>query len=117
MGTDRGEIAPPDDLPGTDDLPLPGETTPVFAIAGETDFSGEKGDYLDAGNVAALSLAAGTIAMTFNADQVWGTNQALFSKDGVAMTRAVISPSGSRTARSSFASRPTIAPSISRFPT
>uniref|UniRef100_UPI002493602B LamG-like jellyroll fold domain-containing protein n=1 Tax=Roseibium album TaxID=311410 RepID=UPI002493602B len=54
---------------------------PVFAIAGETEFSGEKGDYLDAGNAAALSLAAGTIAMTFNADHVWGS-QALFSKDG-----------------------------------
>ncbi|MBG6158567.1 hypothetical protein IWQ52_004648, partial [Labrenzia sp. EL_159] len=31
---------------------------PVFAIAGETEFSGEKGDYLDAGNATALSLAA-----------------------------------------------------------
>ena len=81
MGTDRGEIAPPDDIPTQDDLPLPEGMTPVFAIAGATEFSGEKGDYLDAGNAEALSLEAGTIAMTFNADHVWG-QQALFSKDG-----------------------------------
>nr|WP_319386451.1 LamG-like jellyroll fold domain-containing protein [uncultured Roseibium sp.] len=55
--------------------------SPVFAIAGATEFSGEKGDYLDAGDAEALSLAAGTIALTFNADHVWG-QQALFSKDG-----------------------------------
>ena len=53
----------------------------VFAIAGATEFSGDRGDYLDAGNAAALSLEAGTIALTFNADQVSG-QQALFSKDG-----------------------------------
>ncbi|MCR9074379.1 MAG: hypothetical protein NXI18_22280, partial [Alphaproteobacteria bacterium] len=73
MGTDRGDIEPPADIPSQDDLPLPEGMTPVFAIAGETEFSGEKGDYLDAGNAAALSLAAGTIAMTFNADHVWGS--------------------------------------------
>ncbi|WP_421982003.1 LamG-like jellyroll fold domain-containing protein [Roseibium sp.] len=81
MGTDRGEIAPPDDIPTQDDLPLPEGMTPVFAIAGPTEFSGEKGDYLDAGDAQALSLEAGTIALTFNADHVWGS-QALFSKDG-----------------------------------
>ncbi|WP_299484423.1 hypothetical protein, partial [uncultured Roseibium sp.] len=81
MGTDRGEIAPPDDIPTKDDLPLPEGMSPVFATAGATEFSGERGDYLDGGNVAALSLAAGTIALTFNADQVSG-QQALFSKDG-----------------------------------
>ncbi|MET1414450.1 LamG-like jellyroll fold domain-containing protein [Roseibium sp. HPY-6] len=81
MGTDRGEIAPPDDIPTQDDLPLPAGMTPVFAIAGDTAFSGERGDYLDGGNLAALSLAAGTIALTFNADHVSG-QQALFSKDG-----------------------------------
>ena len=81
MGTDRGEIAPPSDIPTQDDLPLPEGVTPVFAIAGATEFSGDRGDYLDAGNAAALSLEAGTIALTFNADQVSG-QQALFSKDG-----------------------------------
>ncbi|MES0807830.1 LamG-like jellyroll fold domain-containing protein, partial [Roseibium sp. SCPC15] len=55
--------------------------TPVFAIAGSNEFSGEKGDYLDAGNPASLDLAAGTVALTFNADHVSGS-QALFSKDG-----------------------------------
>ena len=54
---------------------------PVFTHSGETVFSGEKGDYHDAGNVAALSLAAGTIAMTFNADHGFRTAGAL-SKDG-----------------------------------
>ncbi|WP_281932560.1 hypothetical protein, partial [Roseibium album] len=52
MGTDRGDIEPPADIPSQDDLPLPEGMTPVFAIAGETEFSGEKGDYLDAGNAA-----------------------------------------------------------------
>ena len=55
--------------------------SPVFSIEGETEFSGEKGDYVDVGNPDALDLSNGTVALTFNADHVWGT-QALFSKDG-----------------------------------
>ncbi|WP_298983128.1 LamG-like jellyroll fold domain-containing protein [uncultured Roseibium sp.] len=81
MGTDRGPIAPPDTLPGKEDLPLPQGMNPIFAIAGDNTFSGEKGDYLDAGNPDSLSLAAGTIALTFNAETVSGS-KALFSKDG-----------------------------------
>ncbi|ASP31819.1 hypothetical protein [Labrenzia sp. VG12] len=48
MGEDRGDVAPPADLPDVDDLPLPDGMTPVFAIAGDNEFSGERGDYLDA---------------------------------------------------------------------
>ncbi|ASP31821.1 hypothetical protein CHH27_00030 [Labrenzia sp. VG12] len=81
MGEDRGDVAPPADLPAVDDLPLPAGMTPVFAIAGDNEFSGERGDYLEAGNPDSLDLADGTIALTFNADTVEGT-RALFSKDG-----------------------------------
>ncbi|WP_269583251.1 LamG-like jellyroll fold domain-containing protein [Roseibium sp. Sym1] len=81
MGEERTGTPPLPDLPGVDDLPLPAGMTPVFAIAGDTEFSGERGDYLDAGNPDSLNLAAGTVALTFNADHVWGS-QALFSKDG-----------------------------------
>ncbi|WP_415717692.1 LamG-like jellyroll fold domain-containing protein [Roseibium sp.] len=55
--------------------------TPVFTVAGETELSGEHGDYLEVGNPESLNLTDGTIALTFNADKVTG-GQALFSKDG-----------------------------------
>ncbi|MES0813179.1 LamG-like jellyroll fold domain-containing protein, partial [Roseibium sp. SCPC15] len=81
MGEEREDVPPPSDLPSVSDLPLPEGMTPVFAIAGSNEFTGERGDYLEAGNPDSLDLANGTIALTFNADKVTG-GQALFSKDG-----------------------------------
>ncbi|WP_420414759.1 LamG-like jellyroll fold domain-containing protein [Roseibium sp.] len=53
----------------------------VYTIAGPTDFSGERGDYLQAAHSEALALANGTISLTFAADTVEGS-RTLFSKDG-----------------------------------
>ena len=78
---DRGDIAPPAGLPTLDDLPTPNGMTPVFALAGPAQFSGECGDYLQASHSESLELSNGTIALTFAADSIKGT-RALFSKDG-----------------------------------
>lgn len=57
------------------------DTTPVFQQAAPRTFSGLTGDYSNAGDPAALSLAAATISLQFTADNVSGFNS-LFSKDG-----------------------------------
>ena len=81
MGTDRGEIAPPDDIPGADDLPLPGETAPVFAIAGDLELDGSRDGQIAIAHAENMEIAEGTIAFSFKADKISGSADALFSKD------------------------------------
>ena len=81
VSPDTGPIAPPDNLPSLTDLPLPEGLTPVFAVAGPTVLSGEKGDAVQVDHTSSLALANGTIALTFTADDVSGHN-GLFTKDG-----------------------------------
>ncbi|WP_428526312.1 LamG-like jellyroll fold domain-containing protein [Roseibium sp.] len=81
IAEDREPYTPPTNLPGVGDLPLPSGLTPVFAFEGSTSFSGERGDYLQAAHTPALSLSNGTVALTFNADDV-EASRTLFSKDG-----------------------------------
>ncbi|MEM9263824.1 MAG: LamG-like jellyroll fold domain-containing protein, partial [Pseudomonadota bacterium] len=80
MGTDRGEIAPPDDIPTQDDLPLPEGMTPVLAIAGDMKFDGIRDDQIAIEHSQDMEIAEGTIAFSFKADTVSGWD-ALFSKD------------------------------------
>lgn len=54
--------------------------SPVFALPGTQEFTGEDEDYLDFQNDASLMLAEGTYVLNFNADDVTGDNF-LFSKD------------------------------------
>ncbi|MEP3045455.1 MAG: LamG-like jellyroll fold domain-containing protein [Roseibium sp.] len=53
----------------------------VFSIAGSAEFSGERGDYLQAAHTEDLALSSGTIALSFAADSIEGCST-LFSKDG-----------------------------------
>ena len=55
--------------------------SPLYSILGERQFSGARGDYLQASHSESLELSNGTIALTFAADSIKGT-RALFSKDG-----------------------------------
>ena len=81
-GTEGGKIkAPADSLPKASQLNLPGTLNPVMAIVGENVFSGEKGDYMDVGHQGALSVARGTISLSFSAADLPG-EMALVSKDG-----------------------------------
>uniref|UniRef100_UPI002638B5D0 LamG-like jellyroll fold domain-containing protein n=1 Tax=uncultured Roseibium sp. TaxID=1936171 RepID=UPI002638B5D0 len=80
MGTDRGEIAPPDDIPTKDDLPLPEGMAPVFAIAGDVNLDGTRDGQIAIEHSKDMEIAEGTIAFSFKADKVDGWD-ALFSKD------------------------------------
>uniref|UniRef100_UPI00273DFC9E LamG-like jellyroll fold domain-containing protein n=1 Tax=Roseibium sp. MMSF_3412 TaxID=3046712 RepID=UPI00273DFC9E len=80
MGTDRGEIAPPDDIPTQDDLPLPEGMTPVFAIAGDISLDGTRAGQIAIEHSEEMEISEGTIAFSFKADTVSGCD-ALFSKD------------------------------------
>ena len=72
------------DLDGETDLNLTSTaallSSAVFNVPGPIVLSGDRGDYYNAGNPSALSLAQGTFALTFTADDVSG-RKALFSKD------------------------------------
>ena len=80
MGEDRGDIAPPADLPDTDDLPLPDGMTPVFAIAGALALDGTREGQIAIAHDDAMEIEEGTIAFSFKADRISGYD-ALFSKD------------------------------------
>ncbi|MEO0850419.1 MAG: LamG-like jellyroll fold domain-containing protein, partial [Pseudomonadota bacterium] len=81
VSQDTGPIDPPADVPLFQDFGLVNGKLPVFGIAGDRVFDGDPDSALDAGHSAALAVANGTIALTFNADDVFG-RQTLFSKDG-----------------------------------
>ncbi|MEP2809623.1 LamG-like jellyroll fold domain-containing protein [Parasphingorhabdus sp.] len=53
----------------------------IFSIEGDAEFTGDRGDYLQASHSDAFELSNGTIALTFEADSIEG-NRTLFSKDG-----------------------------------
>ncbi|MEP1555619.1 MAG: hypothetical protein ABJJ90_02775, partial [Lentilitoribacter sp.] len=52
----------------------------IFSIEGDAEFTGDRGDYLQASHSDAFELSNGTIALTFEADSIEG-NRTLFSKD------------------------------------
>ncbi|MEL7016273.1 MAG: LamG-like jellyroll fold domain-containing protein [Pseudomonadota bacterium] len=81
VSEDTGPIDPPSDVPLFEDFGLVNGKLPVFGIAGERVFDGDPDSALDAGHNVSLAVANGTIALTFNADDVFG-RQTLFSKDG-----------------------------------
>ena len=79
MGENGGRIrAPSNGKPA--DLGLPGHLTPVAAITGTTEFSGETGDYMDVGHLKALELGSATISLSRTLDRLPG-EVALVSKD------------------------------------
>jgi len=78
VSEDSGPVAPPVDLPTIDGLGTVG--TPVFGLAGSTEFSGGCEDHFAQHHTSALALEEGTIAFSFQADKItW--RDALFSKD------------------------------------
>ena len=81
VSQDTGPIAPPQELPTQDDLGVAGVPDAVFAIAENNSFSGEEEDYMDAGHHAALSLASGTVSLSFSVADLPG-DKAIISKDG-----------------------------------
>ena len=80
-GTEAPNTPPPTNLPDASDVDVPGVIDPVLAIAGNHDFSGEEGDYMDVGHSAPLELTEGTISLSFSASQLSG-ERAIISKDG-----------------------------------
>ncbi len=82
-------LSPQLGIPVADDgtpppYPVPAEGTlppgAVFGLINPVDFAGERRDYLQIAHDPSLQLEEGTIALTFNADDVFG-GHALFSKD------------------------------------
>ena len=80
-GTDTGNIKAPNTLPTADELGLPTGLDPVMAITGEHALSGDDADYMDVGHHDSLALKNGTIALSFELNELYG-DQALISKDG-----------------------------------
>ncbi len=80
-GTEAGPIAPPASLPTAGSLNLANLPNPVFAMTGNTAFTGADGDYMDAGHHAGLELGSGTISLSFSVASLPG-DKALISKDG-----------------------------------
>ncbi len=68
----------PPPLPTPDDGELPAGA--VFGINNELNLSGEHGDHIEIAHNESFELSEGTIALSFTADNIWGTH-ALFSKD------------------------------------
>ena len=60
----------------SDSLPAP-----VYEATANRTYSGNDGDYMDAGHHNSLELAAGTIALSFSVANLPG-EKAIFSKDG-----------------------------------
>ncbi|MEM8784629.1 MAG: LamG-like jellyroll fold domain-containing protein, partial [Pseudomonadota bacterium] len=81
VSEDTGPIAPPTDLPTYEDFGLVNGKSPVFGLAGPMVFDGDADGAYEAGHAASMEVANGTLALTFRADEVSGTNT-LFSKDG-----------------------------------
>lgn len=81
VSADTGPIAPPADLPVFADFGEVNGKRPVFGIEGDTLFTGEDQDYLDAGHTPALEVANGTITLSFTPTDVFG-RKTIFSKDG-----------------------------------
>ncbi|MCG6559696.1 hypothetical protein MB818_15915 [Ruegeria sp. 1NDH52C] len=80
-GTEAATITAPADLPDTADLNIKGLPDPVFAIAGTRAFTGDEGDYLDAGHHGSLGLRSGTISLGFSVAHLPG-DRAIIGKDG-----------------------------------
>ena len=81
VSADTGPIAPPADLPNIASFGLVNGISPVLGLAGEALFSGDRDDFVDLGHSANMEVANGTVALTFNADDISG-KRTLFSKDG-----------------------------------
>ncbi|KMW57776.1 Alkaline phosphatase [Candidatus Rhodobacter oscarellae] len=79
-GTSQGPIAPPSTVTTVTGPTIPSGATPVYAIAGTQHYDGWDGEYMDAGHMAALNLASGTLSLSFNLDGTIG-DFALISKD------------------------------------
>ena len=82
QGTPVSGNSPPD-FPVPDDGTLPPGA--VFGMLNVVDFTGEWLDHVEVHHREDLALAEGTIALTFTADDVFGSH-ALFSKDGYGNT-------------------------------
>ena len=55
--------------------------TPVFALPGTIEFSGENDDFYNADHLEAMEVERGVLALTFSPNDISGRNT-LFSKDG-----------------------------------
>ena len=77
ISQDTGAIAPPDNLPTVE--PVNG-LSPVFAVAGETSFDGQRDSELAFEHAADLALSEGTVSFSFVAENITGWD-VLFSKD------------------------------------
>ena len=80
-GENGGRIrAPSKQFADVEDLGV-GRKTPVVAIPGSTEFSGEDGDYMNVGHHKGMDTGRATVALSFSLDQLPG-EVALISKDG-----------------------------------
>ena len=65
-------------LPNPNDGELPDDA--IFGVNNPIDLTGDHGDHIEVAHNPDMQLHEGTIALTFNADDIWGRH-ALFSKD------------------------------------